>query len=57
MFNYIALLTVAMVGIVFFDDDPTSVSIQEWVLFAIMIYAAGHLYRLFRELANDQDDN
>lgn len=57
MFNYIALLTVAMVGIVFFDDDPTSVSIQEWVLFAIMIYAAGQLYRRFRDLADGQGDD
>ena len=57
MFNHVALLTVAIIGMVFLDDDPTSVSIQEWVLFAIMIYAASQLYRRFRDLANGEGDD
>ena len=50
MFNYFALFTAAVIGIVVLDDDPTSVSIQEWVLFAVMIYAAVSFFRGYREL-------
>ncbi len=50
MFNYVALFTIAVIGIVVLDEDPTSVSIREWVLFAIMIYAAVSFFRGYREL-------
>ena len=50
MFTYLALFSAAVVGIVVLDDDPTSVSIQEWVLFAVMIYAAISFFRVYREL-------
>lgn len=49
MFNYVALFTVAVLGIVFFDEDPTGVSVQEWILFAVMIYAAVSFFRKYRE--------
>lgn len=39
MINYFLLIMAAVVGIVVFDDDPSGVSIQEWVLFAVMLYA------------------
>lgn len=50
MLNYFALLLVSVVGIVFLDDDITSVSIQEWILFAVMMYAAIGIFRYYREL-------
>jgi hypothetical protein len=54
MFNYFALFLVSVFGIVFLDDDPTSVSIQEWIFFAIMIYAALGIARRYRDLYMDQ---
>lgn len=49
MINYFLVFLAAVAGIVFFDEDPTSVSVQEWVLFAVMIYAALSFMRLYRE--------
>jgi hypothetical protein len=40
MYNHFALALVALIGIVFLDDDPGSVSIQEWVLYGVLMYAA-----------------
>jgi hypothetical protein len=54
MFNYVALFTVSVVGIVFLDDDPTSVSPQEWLLFAVMVYAAVQFFRLYRKAVSAQ---
>lgn len=55
MFNYFALFMVSVVGIVVLDDDPTSVSIQEWIFFAIMIYSAYGFFRRYREALQRQD--
>jgi hypothetical protein len=54
MYNYVALFTVSVIGIVFLDEDPTSVSIQEWMLFAVMIYAAVSFFRAYRKLLLSQ---
>lgn len=50
MLNYVALFLVSVFGIVFLDEDPTGVSIQEWIFFAIMIYSALRIFRKYREL-------
>lgn len=47
MFNYLALFTVSAIGIFLLDEDPTQVSVQEWIFFIIMIYSAIALLRLF----------
>lgn len=52
MYNYAALALASTVGIVFFDDDPSSVSIQEWILYAVLIYAAVGFFRKLAELAS-----
>jgi hypothetical protein len=51
MVNYFALALVSTIGIVFFDDDPGSVSTQEWILYAVLIYAAVGFVRKFIEMA------
>jgi len=57
MLNSIALVIVSTIGIVFFDDDPSSVSVQEWILYAVLIYASIDCLRKFVELADrDRDD-
>jgi len=56
MLNSIALVIVSTVGIVFFDDDPSSVSTQEWVLYAVLIYASLDCLRKFAELARRDRD-
>lgn len=55
MFNYFALFLVSSIGIIVLDDDPTGVSIQEWVLFAIMIYSAISFFRIYRKLISSEE--
>lgn len=51
MYNYFAMALVSTIGIVFFDDDPSSVSIQEWILYAVLIYSAVGFFRAYLEMA------
>ena len=56
MLNAIALVLVSTIGIVFFDDDPSSVSVQEWILYAVLVYAAIDCLRKLAELARRDRD-
>ena len=49
MVNHFALFVISIFGIVVLDDDPRGVSVQEWIFFVIMIYAAVSLFRGFRD--------
>lgn len=50
MYNYFALVVVSTLAIVFLDDDPASVSTQEWILYAVLIYAAIGFVRAYLDL-------
>ena len=52
MLNYFALALASTLGIVFLDDDPSSVSVQEWILYAVLIYAALGFFRTYYERAS-----
>jgi hypothetical protein len=54
MLNYFALSLVSTVGIVFFDDDPSSVSAQEWILYAVLLYSAVGFFRALFEQASGE---
>lgn len=43
LISYFVVIVVAVTVMVVTDDDPTSVSAMEWVLFATMAYAANQL--------------
>lgn len=47
MIGYFVLALVATVGIVVVDEDPTSVSLQEWLLFGVLIYSAISFLKLY----------
>ena len=53
LFNYFALFLVAVFGIVVLDEDPTAVSFQEWIFFAIMLYAAVSMIRILMRYFHD----
>jgi hypothetical protein len=55
VFNYFALFLVAVFGIVVLDEDPTSVSFQEWIFFAIMLYAAVSMLRILLKRFQDSE--
>lgn len=43
MLNYIALIIVAVIGMAVLDEDRNSVSIEEWAIYAVMLFAAWKL--------------
>ena len=45
------------IRVIVFDDDPRSVSMQEWVLFIVMIYAALSFFRTYRKMFGDSLDH
>jgi hypothetical protein len=49
LMSYFLLALAATVGIVAVDEDPTDVSLEEWVLYAVLIYAAASFLRLYLE--------
>ncbi len=53
MVNYFLLIVASVVGIVVFDQDPSSVSVQEWILFAVMAYSTVGLVRRLREYVRE----
>jgi len=55
MLNYFAMALVATIGIVFLDDNPAAVSNQEWILYAVLLYAAVGFFRRFLEAARRRD--
>lgn len=50
IFNYVALFVVSAVGIIVLDDDPTGVSLEEWIFYAVMLYAAVSFFRIYLDL-------
>jgi hypothetical protein len=54
MINSMALFIVSVIGIVVLDDDPSGVSIQEWIFFGVMLYAAFSMFRHFQEYIRNQ---
>ncbi len=49
MYSYLALILVSVMSMIVLDEDPTNVSPVEWVLFAVMAYAALGFFRLYQE--------
>ena len=49
MLNYFLLILASIIGIVVLDDDPSAVSLQEWIFFGVMIYAALGFFREYHE--------
>jgi hypothetical protein len=49
MINNFLLILVSIIGIVVLDEDPSGVSIQEWIFFGVMLYAAHGFYREYHE--------
>ncbi len=55
MYNYFALALIATVGIVFLDDNPDSVSVQDWILYAVLIFAAIGFLRKYLDIISRQN--
>ncbi|BBL75917.1 hypothetical protein [Methylomagnum ishizawai] len=53
MVNYLLMIVASVAGIVVLDEDPSSVSPQEWILFAVMAYSTVGLLRKLQEFIRD----
>ena len=49
MLSHFLLALAASVGIIVMDEDPTSVSPEEWVLYALLLYSAFSFLRFYIE--------
>jgi len=43
MINYVLLIIISAIGMAALDQDPNSVSLEEWALYAVIIYSAWRL--------------
>jgi hypothetical protein len=43
MFNYAALIVIGALGMTILDTDRTSVSIEEWAIYIVMLFSAWKL--------------
>ncbi|MEY2680095.1 MAG: hypothetical protein RL661_326 [Pseudomonadota bacterium] len=43
MFNYAALIVIGALGMTILDTDRTRVSIEEWAIYIVMLFAAWKL--------------
>lgn len=55
MLNYVALIIVAVIGMAVLDEDRTRVSIEEWAIFAVMIFAAYKLVQAMIQHIKDHE--
>ena len=51
--SYVGLVIASTTVILVFDDNPTSVSPLEWVMFAVLVYSGWSVYRIIRQLYLD----
>ncbi len=50
IFIYVLNIFLAGMAMLIFDDDPTQVSILEWVLYAVILYSTWSLVKIILEL-------
>lgn len=43
MINYVLLIIISAIGMAALDQDPNSVTLEEWALYAVIIYSAWRL--------------
>ncbi len=55
MFNYVALIVVAVIGMSVLDEDRTSVSLEEWAIYAVILYAAWKLIQAMIRYIQEND--
>lgn len=56
MLNYILLIIVSALGMAVLDDDRNHVSIEEWVLYAVMLYSAYRLVTVMVKLLKENGE-
>ena len=55
MLNYTLLIVAGAIGMSVLDSDPTSVSIEEWAIYIVMLYAFWKLVLLMIQMIRDHE--
>ncbi|MFN5746743.1 MAG: hypothetical protein ACK443_11770 [Methylococcaceae bacterium] len=55
MFNYVALILVCTLGMRMLDDDRNHVSIEEWAIYAVTLFAAWKLVESLIQYIRDHE--
>ena len=55
IFNYIIMIIVSVIGMSVLDHDRTSVQIEEWAIYAVMLYAAWKLVEALIKLIQEHE--
>ncbi len=55
MLNYIAMIVACSLGMAILDNDRTSVSLEEWAIYAVMLYATWRLVNLMIQYVRDHE--
>ena len=55
MLNYVLLIVAGAIGMSVLDSDPTAVSLEEWAIYAVMLYAAWKLVEAMIQWIRDNE--
>ena len=55
LFNYILMIVVGVIGMSALDEDRTKVSLEEWLIYAAIIFAAWKLVKELIRLIQEQE--
>ena len=55
MLNYTLLIVAGALGMSVLDSDPTSVSIEEWAIYVVMLYSFWKLVQLMIQMIRDHE--
>lgn len=55
MFNYAALIVIGALGMTILDTDRTRVSVEEWAIYAVILFAAWKLVQAMIQWIRDNE--
>ncbi len=56
MVSYVLLIVTGALGMSVLDGDPTSVSLEEWAIYAIMLYSTWKLIQRMIDLIRENGE-
>lgn len=55
MLNYVAMIVIGVLGMSILDTDRTSVSTEEWAIYAVILFAAWKLVQAMIQWIRDNE--
>jgi hypothetical protein len=54
--SYVLLIVIGALGMAVLDGDPTSVSLEEWAIYAVMLYSTWKLIQRMIDLIRENGE-